>query len=791
MGTINSRFVHIFLGSLLLASTHSFGKDPTFDSWDVTRTTNDLEIDTVHRLSGQQRYEDAIELCESVKSRYSESSLKAAKWAVEHSRVLVAKYCESKIFDDANLPVVMEPVTALLESYPDHPWRFFLEAQVHEAQKKVVLHLVARSAISPFDRQVKESAIRFSVQVSGAVTGLIEEISRFRSQLNKQGELFNVPSLDELYRLQQTLMVDVVSLALLQSDLMDLDSDDFIAAASRAEKLAIEATAVLPVGTIARIEVIRLRIESLIRMRQFETAEDLLKKTVLPPAFSGSPKWYALRTRLRIAQGRELAARDELTNFYKVPLESMILDKSPDRGDFVPTDLALLQFFVKYGTIKRVTDCLAWIEKRGGRYARLRADAIALGQLLPGEDREGLRKNPELIAARGQQLTRSGDLEEAAELFALASDLSTSPVEAIQFAVQAASLFGQIKNPKRAGEVLRITALRHSKVQQAPAAHLQATILLSQVASTDRVDIQSDLLEHLGLWPRMQTARSVRLWLYDLFRSNRQLLKAAEVVTAFDLDHVQEPDARLIAGAWHDVIKEKAVDWKLVSNTFYQEFQSRQIHPSLRLVFQKLSLILLESDTLMNVDTKGFTEFEHSVYQLRTGKQNAQSMPDPSEDWLQDDWIKNLSLRLLADAKRNRNLRRPVSQSLLNWPSVNLSVPEEAQCLIWGQQLNSAIQKLEQWVKDSPSSLDRMKAAAELLQSCEEKIAVSKAAEYWGAIAAGIPKGTEQWHQAKLSRIQSLRKSGDEDGAKKLANYLLLTAPGLSDFWRARYREQI
>ena len=83
---------------------------------------------------------------------------------------------------------------------------------------------------------------------------------------------------------------------------------------------------------------------------------------------------------MHIEQNQELAARDTLVDFYGIPLERMILQPGLLGEIAIEMDLSLLQFFLHYGTTQRVADCLDWIEQRGGRYARLRADAIAAGK---------------------------------------------------------------------------------------------------------------------------------------------------------------------------------------------------------------------------------------------------------------------------------------------------------------------------------------------------------------------------------------------------------------------------
>ena len=88
--------------------------------WQVKRSTQSLELDTVRQLVAKQKFSEALEYCETQIGQYPASSLYAAKWAVEHSRVLVAMASEEQIFDEIAANQSTGPIVALLESYPEH-----------------------------------------------------------------------------------------------------------------------------------------------------------------------------------------------------------------------------------------------------------------------------------------------------------------------------------------------------------------------------------------------------------------------------------------------------------------------------------------------------------------------------------------------------------------------------------------------------------------------------------------------------------------------------------------------
>ena len=435
MSRFTVRKILVIAGYLWFYSSGLSAEEKQTGSWNVLRSTSNQWFDTVQGLVNQQRYDEAIDLCNHQSQQQTEQSLSAAKWAVEHSEVLVAQAREQAIFDQSSISDVVSPVEKLLASYPDHRFRFFLRAQIQRAQKQAVLHLVARAAISPLNKALQQNAVRYSVVVSNELTGLVQEISDYRSKNNgRDGQLTAALRNDHL-RLQRSLRVDLVSLALLQTDLLNQNTDDFISAASRAEKMATEFINTLPSGTEARLEVQRLRLEALLRMRQYGQVASELNELRSSATITTSEKWTALRARLRIKQDNELAARDELVSYYQQPLEALIGSQQSDINNAIEIDLALLQFFLAYGTSRRVTDCLNWIEKRGGRYARLRADAITLDDLLRKKESDGSQPNPQLLVVRGQQIIRNGNLQEGAELLALASELPGPADSALQYAV--------------------------------------------------------------------------------------------------------------------------------------------------------------------------------------------------------------------------------------------------------------------------------------------------------------------------------------------------------------------
>ena len=115
-------------------------------------------------------------------------------------------------------------------------------------------------------------------------------------------------------------------------------------------------------------------------------------------------------------------------------------------------------------------------------------------------------------------------------------------------------------------------------------------------------------------------------------------------------------------------------------------------------------MILLDATKLKTLEINHFGEFEKAIYNLRLGQHHQENLPDPPEGWTDHHWLKALTLRILQDANHQKDLRLSVARSLLDWRGVKLEVPQRAECLLWLQQFEEAIESLEAWMTQSPNS---------------------------------------------------------------------------------------
>ena len=774
--------------AVLCCASNVSAQEPISETWKVLRSVNDFELDTVRQLTKKHRYQEAIEICQSKVKEAPTTSLNAARWAVEHSRVLVSQQCQRKIFDDRSLGQVIQPVIQILDAYPQHPFDLFLRAQILGAEKEKLLYQITRSLASPLNQELNDVAVRESVQLSESIVSLIEVVNARRSRSNEINRASEIASPEDLNRLQQTLRVDLVSIALFQTDLMDHDSDEMIAAASRAEKLGMEAIATLPSGSTARGEVLRLRVEALIRMKQVESANTLLRASKVTETQKDSTPWRALIVRLLIERGQELLARDELVAYYKHSLEAMIRDIAVRDADSIEMDLALLQFFLAFGTQERIADCLRWVEGRGGSYARMRADALSLNHL---KKRPGSEQNPSLVAARGRQLIRNGQLQEGAEILVVAASLPGTPDEGVDYAVEAAAVFSALKKNSRAGLVLREYTLKHASSKKAAEANLQALILISGSGVSDFDVMQDYLEEHLATWPKTESARKVSMWLYSLLRDRKNLAEAAIMISGSYSDPPQVDEVERIENAWHELIVDPTIIWDAKTNAFKRLLSQGNFPEEIPESFRKLSLLLLNASDFRESENQQTDIFEKAVKRLLVDGAADPNLSEPTEHWKMGFWLGDLARRLIHEADQRTSLREAVASALLSWDSLVLNPLERAKCLVWTKQYKQTLKLLEDWIQVVPDDIKRPVQAAELLGASEDEELLLRSADLWKMVSTGLPKGSPKWHEAKLSGVKALQKAGKYDAAKTQVDYLLLTAPGLTEDLRSKYQECI
>ena len=746
---------------LLLTCTPTFAIDDP-----VGRASGDRESDLISALLSANRFEDAIKVCSRHLRGADPERDAIAKWSIEHCRVLVAQQMATNSFNDRELAQVQSPTNTLLKSYPNHPRTLFLEAENTAALRQAARHTVLKASINSGDAALNDRAVRRLLHGTEQTKLLAKRIAEQRSVLDTRSPRpYGLVS--DLLRLEQEQTVAAVSLALMQTELAPPASVDQIAAANQAEKAAQNAIARLPVGTTARREVERLRVEAILRSGQKDRAESEFPK--MARAYGSRPPAVvvALQVRLDIEQQRYGIAQKRLASFY-----GSDPSKAPTS---IEMDLAQLRFLMRNPSQGNVGQWLDVIEQRGGAFARRRAEAISLASVR-STDRESPESiDPSIIAAQGQQWLRRGDAERAGRLLAAAAVAERDPDRAVQRSSEAAAVMLSAKQPDQAAQLLAEISVRNKVAEKASAAHLQAAVIMASNSGA-ATQIQQILRDHLSLWPEQESANSARSWLIRILESQQRLVEAAEAATMLSSEHANDDQIQLAISKWNLAFRESN-DRKTLSSRFVQAFEPLIENESVETQFALAAAMIVDRQTLNQIKSShenAEPTFLSEMFAFRTADQSHPAVRLPPQEL-----APNAIQILMADGQIETSRRLSIANLIESWKMGDTDPLDQAERLLWQNRTGEAIGLVTNLVgKDAAT--DTLKRAARFLGVSSEVPARELSIELWDRLAAGSQPGSTTWHEAKLGAIRLLSKSGQTEASSKRAKYVLLTRKDLS-----------
>ena len=751
----------------------------------VGRTTNDRDADLLRALIGLGRFDDALDLCRWQSVDLDRSSDEAAKWEIRKSEVLTARQMGSDAFGDLELAEVQLPVSELLRSYPDHRRRLFLGSQLLTSERFYAFHSVLRAAVSPRNDQIRELATRRLLTAMTHVLSLSKEVQERRSQLESDRTASSRGLIADLRRIEQELQVNLVSLALVQTDLFARESADCIAAATKAEQVADDAITRLPAGTEARKEVERLRVEAIFRASRFERCDALLVELVQRFEQSLPPKLQALRVRLRIAQGRMTEAGHLLREFFG--------DVPESAPKALEMDLARLEFLLVTNASNGVGDWLDAIQRRGGAFARRRAEAVSLSYLhSTGQSKATV--DPSLVAALGQDLLRRGYPGRAGDWLAAAAVVETDPDRAMKGVAEAAAALVAAKRVDDAVDLLRDVSLAKPTAKQAAATHLQAAMLISRMDNSGAdalARLEAILQKNLQRWPNSKNSTSVRTWLQNILQSQKRYLEAAQIVSRVEPATIDSGLSQMIADAWLLALEQSAADLdkangKETTDAFQTAMASLLKNDMMRSRYRLISATQLDRKALTALNEQGpdlssTDSFIDSLIAFRREGKSITETPPP-------ELLTQVESRMMADARQNADCRSRVTTILERWTDSSDVSVESAERSLWKGDVEGAIDRLRTVREKSSNPQASTRQAATILGASPDKKAQQAGVQLWDKLASGLPQGSRQWHEAKLSAIKLMQQIGDDQEAYRRARFVLLTQSNIDEDLRRQYQ---
>jgi len=143
--------------------------------------------------------------------------------------------------------------------------------------------------------------------------------------------------------------------------------------------------------------------------------------------------------------------------------------------------------------------------------------------------------------------------------------------------------------------------------------------------------------------------------------------------------------------------------------------------------------------------------------------------------------------RLIADGGASKVNRGSLARAILMLVGQEPSL-RAAQAYGWTGDWKRSEAIINELFTKRPDDSQLAKDAADLMARADDVTAKSAGLRLWIRLSSQLPQGSDQWHQAKLSALETMRSLGDNEGAKKLASYVLLTQTPVDPAIVARYR---
>lgn len=748
----------------------------------VGRKTNDWAADLVDELIRLGRFDEATAYCIEQSEGADPTGDAIAKWAIKQSQSLSAAAKVKSKYSNDEVEKAQSPVTILLGAYPGHRRQLFLLAQLEAVRRDAAQHAVVTFAVSPATESRVDEITKLLSRSQSAIVELARKIADQHSSLQSARSDHDHALIADLQRLEQYLLIDAVSLSLMQTELFAAGSRDRLGAAAQAVSTADKAINNLPADSAARREVERLRVEAMIRGQQLDRAETDLVALARSWPKPLPHELYAMRVRIDVLRGSLDAAEKKLDSFF---------GSSPElAARSIEMDLARTQWLIAKRGGGDVGAWLDAIERRNGLYGRRRAEAIALSKLRSQSGNQPI--DSALVVAQGEDWLRRGDYGRAADLFSSAAVSERDGKRAIQFATKAAAALIQIKRAGEASEILAAVARDHQGFELAPATHLQAAVTYH---SSDRQDktrkIESLLKEHLQRWPDSDKAPAARQWLVQIYESQNRLLDAAVAASMLSPQShtAQELDTALARWVSAVTSAEQQADVKPLMQDFLTTFKPLTERPSAAAKIRETAALVLDRELLGEVPAAMSTEANRSkfyesllAYRDSAGQASMQQVPP-------DEISDAVRWRLMRDGRQYPQMRTSVANLIQGWSSAPEATIDGAERSLWLGDAAKAESSLRALIKAAPAGQrgSMMRKSATLLASTENKKGKELAVTLWDELAAGSARGSSQWHEAKLGAIELLRTNGQGDQASRRAKYILLTSPPKDQALRRRY----
>ncbi len=776
---------------------------------------------SIRPAAGQEAATDRLD-------ELSLASVEAAEAAIRLSRSRLARLLREPLADEPRWrDLAIEPLRRLLTAYPDHPRQAWLRFQRLVIDIQVARRGGLAVLATPDDQRRRLAVLAGLIDAGRELEELQDEVEvEIASSFSRQT---NPPDVDRWLALRDAIAAERVGVLLRRGELFPRDSDDYLAAAAEAETAAIAAMGMVrddSTGSAAlRQELLRMRCEALRRIGQPERAADLLDPLLDKPL---SDATRALATHIAIDLERWDQAAAHLASELKPELDSRETGETPE------TDLARLRFLIlerqrqptaSASGRREVGDWIDAIGRRGGDFARRRAESLALELL--GESIVEVTDERLLLSEAGARFRR-GDSIAAAERLANAARQTADPAAARRLAIVAAAAMARDDKSFEAAALLADIARHHAAETGSAELLLQAAILADRAGESERV--HRWLQETVATWPATESAMRSRRWLAQRWlaagRPIDAAISATPVVPLDDSDVAWNEALTLWANAllvdpWVQIDRPIDPDaeaslWRLLRSVDGSERTAAEQNVGLSPNLAAWLLTLFGGPERLATISQDDAEPSLLVrlVALRSGfaSSNRTALSDLTIDATMVAGVAGplrdaAARRLVADGRgtpvagKSDESRRVLADVILLLTAsadgdeastlAQSAGLARVQALLWLGDPEAAETIADDWLRTIPD--DHVDQAALTVASL---LGESNAAETlrsgltrYRAIASRLTPGEPHWHAAQLGAIGLMERLGQTDQARRLAAYILLTRSPDDPAVRQRYRQ--
>ncbi len=788
---------------LILSTVHVWANDP--GTMPVQRTSVSQDADLLDALIRLARFDEAEWLCRTRLSEAGDNAFLRDWWTCGLSRVLAGNLMADGRLSDEELVMAQAPIHENLQSYPDSTYELFARFQLIELLREGCFQDSLAASTSGTDSEESKLAVKRGARVAIESDALIARIVDQRSRFATAKLDSNQQSLGEdLSQLEQRLRVSSAQTLLVLTDVFADGSRDQQDAATKALRSVESSMESLPPKSTGWMELQLLRVEAILRSGDVRQAMSAYQVIASAMPVELQRQSLAMRLRLALADGQWANVMRQLEMYRQSGSNSFEVDLIQLRFLIGLAGLAPEQLEDLGKTnLDLDAEIQSWIDSiaaRYGTYERRRAEAMVLRSLGASAGREphsDPKIGPGLVAAQGEDWLRRGDPFRAGEMLAAAALAEPDHQRSRVYASKAAAAFVAANDSFKAASILYQVAIRQGDDAEAAALAVQGILLLANIGDAKyNEQLEKMIRETLQRWPNEKHVVGIRDWYSGSLEQRSRWIDAAELVTPLDLNSLDEIDLLQVIAKWHKAAEQvDSSELTTLSDRFQAAFARIDAvsNGELRSGYLAAAAFTLTRDELRRIDTElavSSNEISrvHEV-PLALLKFRKTGIPPAPLQAAAKSWHSQLEKRLMNDARIDPSFRTDVATLIASWPNEHTISLSHVERLVWLGKTDQAIAAAKSLAEKSLNAGEAVRGIARLFESAGDTATRAVAIQWWDELASGLPRNSDDWHEAKMNAIELLVNIGKRDEAVKRVRYILLTHPPSDGELKRRYQQ--